>query len=223
MENILKDVASRIRTLREIREISVEEMATATGTTVEAYRALEEGNTDFSFTFIYKCAARLGVETVDLLAGESATLNAYCVNRAGSGLPIARRQGFSYNNIAPLFRGKIAEPFVVKAPWVPEEADLPIKLAHHEGQEFDYVLKGTLKVSVDGRIEILGEGDSIYYDSSLPHGMIAWGEDCEFLAVTISSGGAAYDYPDELTENKTVREKVTLPELPEDPVALRFI
>ena len=101
MENVLKDVASRIRTLREIREISVEEMATATGTTVEAYRALEEGNTDFSFTFIYKCAARLGVETVDLLAGESATLNAYCVNRAGNGLPIARRQGFSYNNIAP--------------------------------------------------------------------------------------------------------------------------
>ena len=223
MENVLKDVASRIRTLREIREISPEEMATATGTTVEAYRALEEGNTDFSFTFIYKCAARLGVETVDLLAGESATLNAYCVNRAGNGLPIARRQGFSYNNIAPLFRGKIAEPFVVKAPWVPEEADLPIKLAHHEGQEFDYVLKGTLKVSVDGRIEILGEGDSIYYDSSLPHGMIAWGEDCEFLAVTISSGGTAYDYPDELTEKKTVREKVTLPDLPEDPVALRFI
>ncbi|MBQ7474896.1 MAG: AMP-binding protein [Clostridia bacterium] len=223
MENILKDMASRIKTLREIREITVKEMAEATGVTPDAYLRLESGEADFTFTFIYKCAARLGVETVDLLAGESATLETYCVNRAGGGLPIARRQGFSYNNIAPLFKGKIAEPFVVKAPWIPEEADRPIRLAHHEGQEFDYVLRGTLKVSIDGRIEILHEGDSIYYDSSRPHGMIAWEEDCEFLAVTISSGGVAYDYPDETVEKTVVRQDVALPPLPDDPVAERFI
>ena len=191
MENILKEVGSRIKTMREIREIDARAMAEATGVTVEAYLAMEEGKVDFTFTFIHKCAARLGVDATDLLGGESPTLESYCVNRSGGGLPIARRQGFSYNNLAPLFKGKIAEPFVVKAPSTPGDEDAPIKLSHHEGQEFDFILKGSLKVSIGGRIEILNEGDSIYYDSSLPHGMVAYGCDCEFLALTISAGGVA--------------------------------
>ncbi len=223
MENILKEVASRIKTMREIREIDARTMAEATGVTVEAYLALEEGKVDFTFTFIHKCAARLGVDATDLLGGESPTLESYCVNRSGGGLPIARRQGFSYNNLAPLFKGKIAEPFVVKAPYTPGDEDAPIKLSHHEGQEFDFILKGSLKVSIGGRIEILNEGDSIYYDSSLPHGMVAYGCDCEFLALTISAGGVAYDYPEELTEPVVKEAPVTLSPLPEDPVAERFI
>ena len=223
MENVLSEVASRIREMREIREISTEEMASAAGVSHDAYLQFEEGNSDFTFTFIYKCAARLGVETTDLLGGESPTLEEYCVNRAGKGLPIARRKGFSYNNIAPLFKRKIAEPFVVKAPFSPEEENAPIKLSRHEGQEFDYVLSGSLKVEVNGRVEILNAGDSIYYDSSLPHGMVANGCDCEFLALTISDGGTAYDYPDETLENTNNPDTVHLNKMPENPVYEKFI
>ena len=174
MESIIKEVANRIRETRLICEISEEEMASCTGVTVEHYRELEAGEADFSFTFIYKCAARLGIDTTDLLAGSSPTLKEYSVTRAGGGLPIARRKGFRYNNLAPLFKGKIAEPFLVRAPYNPAETDAPIRLSHHDGQEYDYILTGKLKVSVDGHTEILGPGDSIYYDSAKPHGMIAW-------------------------------------------------
>ena len=225
MESIIKEVANRIRETRLICEISEEEMATCTGVTLEHYRELEAGEADFSFTFIYKCAARLGIDTTDLLAGSSPTLKEYSVTRAGGGLPIARRKGFRYNNLAPLFKGKIAEPFLVRAPYNPAEADAPIRLSSHDGQEYDYVLTGKLKVSVDGHTEILGPGDSIYYDSSKPHGMIAWEEDCTFLAVTISNGAPAYDYPDTAAEEPEKEEPAEnkLSKLPPDPVALRFI
>ena len=223
MENILKEVADRIRETRLVCEISEEEMASCTGVTVEHYRELEAGNEDFSFTFIYKCAARLGVDTTDLLKGSSPTLEEYSITRAGGGLPIARRKGFRYNNMAPMFKNKIAEPFVVKARFVPEEQSAPIKLSRHEGQEYNYVLSGKLKVCIDGREEILCPGDSIYYDSSKPHGMIAWEEDCEFLAIVISMGGAAYDYPENLEEPVKEGRTGTLSPLPENPVALNFI
>ncbi|MBE6541232.1 MAG: cupin domain-containing protein [Ruminococcaceae bacterium] len=198
-------------------------MAQCTGVSVDTYRELEAGDCDFSFTFIYKCAARLGVDTTDLLKGQSPTLHEYSITRAGGGLPIARRKGFKYNNLAPLFKNKIAEPFVVKAKYSAEEASAPIKLSRHEGQEYNYILSGKLKVSLDGREEILLPGDSIYYDSSKPHGMVAWEEDCEFLAIVISAGGAAYDYPENLEVQTTETKPSTLSPLPEDPVALRFI
>ena len=56
----------------------------------------------------------------------------------------------------------------------------------HPGQEFDLVLQGSLKVQVGDHTEVLHEGDSIYYNSSLPHGMIAVdGKDCVFLAMIL--------------------------------------
>ena len=224
MENILKEVADRIRETRLICEVSEEEMASCTGVSLETYRQLEAGEVDFSFTFIYKCAARLGVDTTDLLKGSSPTLNEYSITRAGGGLPIARRKGFKYNNLAPLFKNKIAEPFIVRAKYSEEDANAPIRLSHHEGQEYDYILSGKLKVSINGRIEILEPGDSIYYDSSKNHGMVAYEGDCEFLAIIISNGGAAYDYPENLAEETAAPEKkAELSPLPEDPVAHRFI
>lgn len=223
MEQIIKEVAGRIRETRLVCELSEEDMAAATGVSVEAYRELEAGRADFSFTFIYKCAARFGVDTTDLLKGESPTLEEYSITRAGGGLPIARRRGFRYNNLAPLFKDKIAEPFLVRARYSAEEANAPIRLSRHEGQEYNYILSGKLRVSLDGHTELLEPGDSIYYDSSKPHGMVAVDGDCEFLAVVISRGGAAYDYPE--VEEEPVKKTVenTLSPLPDDPVALRFI
>ncbi len=222
MENIIKEVAERIRETRLICEISEEEMAACTGVAVETYRELEAGESDFTFTFIYKCAAKLGVDTTDLLKGSSPTLREYNVTRAGGGLPIARRKGFKYNNLAPLFKNKIAEPFVVRAPYTDDSS--PIKLSRHEGQEYDYILEGSLKVIIDGHTEILGVGDSIYYDSSKPHGMAAYGGDCCFLAIVIANGGTAYDYPENLEESADASEvQEKLSPLPENPVAANFI
>ncbi len=196
--NAIKEVAMRIRDLREILEITEDAAAAATDVTVDQYRAYERGDLDYSFTFIYKCAQLFGVDVTDILKGSSPNLTEYSVTKAGGGLPIVRRKGFSYNNLAPLFRNKIAEPFFVVARYSDAEQNEPIHLSTHEGQEFDYIIKGTLKAQLGDHIEYVSAGDSIYYDSSMPHGMIAAdGGDCEFIAVVMNAKGLAYEYPDE--------------------------
>ncbi|MBS5724596.1 MAG: AMP-binding protein [Clostridiales bacterium] len=217
----IRDIAGRIRALRESCEVSEEEMAACTDTTLEAYRSLEAGESDFTFTFIYKCAQRLGADPTDILKGTSPTLSEYYVNRAGDGLPIARREGFSYNNLAPMFKEKIAEPFYVTARYNAEEQTAKIRTSRHNGQEFDLILKGSLKVEVDGKTEILHEGDSIYYNSGLPHGMIAVDGDCEFLALVMNNGDGAYSMTEEVSPAKF--EAAALHSLPEDPVIAPFI
>ncbi len=194
MESKLHEVAQRIRALREITGYTTAQMADFTDVTEAEYTALESGENDFSFTFIYKCAQCFGVDVTDILKGSSPTLSSFSVTKRGEGLPIVRRQGFRYENLAPLFKNKVAEPFVVTARFSPEDASRPIKLSTHEGQEFDLVLKGKLKVQVDDHVEVIGEGDSIYYNSGTPHGMVAWEGDCEFIAVVINAQGKAYEY-----------------------------
>ncbi|MFI3206800.1 MAG: AMP-binding protein [Clostridia bacterium] len=182
----LHEVAQRISTMREIMGISEEEMASKTSVSLEDYRKYEKGESDFSFTFIYKCALRFGIDPTDLIKGVSPTLSSCTVTKKGAGLPIARRHGFQYLNMAPLFKNKIAEPFYVKMPWSKADEESSVKLSSHLGQELDIVIKGKMKVQVGSHVEYLGEGDTIYYNSSTPHGMVAVdGEDCEFYAIIL--------------------------------------
>ena len=186
METQIIEIAERIRTLRDIMGFSLEEMAAGTGVSVQEYSEMEEGKSDFSFTFLYKCAEMFGVDIVESLTGDGPKLSFYSIVRKGKGLPIKRRKGFLYQHMAPRFRAKVAEPFVVTAPYFEEEQNQPIKLSTHEGQEFDYILSGSLKVAMEDHIEILHEGDAIYYDSGHGHGMIATGgKECVFLAVVL--------------------------------------
>ncbi len=199
MDYNLKEVAGRIKDLREAKGYSQEELAKLTGVSVEDYKVLEEGETDFSFTFIYKCAKACGVEVVDILEGTSTTLTSFAITRKGEGLKIIKKQGVVYNNLAPKFKGKLAEPFLVKFPYLPEEQNAPIKLNSHNGQEFDVIVKGSLKVQVGNHVDILHEGDSIFYNSLIPHGMIAVSEGgCEFHAVVLNpqDGQVSEEYPE---------------------------
>lgn len=195
MEQKIREIAGRIKDLREILEISAAEMAQLTGVTEREYAEYEEGKRDFSFTFIFKCAHRFGVDVTDILKGTSPTLTSYAITRRGQGLPIVRRKGFSYRNFAPLFKNRLAEPFFVKAPYSEAEQDAPISMSSHAGQEINIILKGSLKIVIDGHTEILNEGDTVYYDSASPHGMIATGgTDCEFIAIVLNHSGKGAEY-----------------------------
>ena len=188
METKIMEIAQRIKGLREILELTPQQMAQYTDVTLEEYLEYESGNQDFGFTFLYECAKVFGVDIVELLTGERPKLSHYTIVRSGKGLPIRRREGFTYEHLAYRIKNKLAEPFLVTAPYSAEEQDKPIMLSRHKGQEFDFVLKGSLKMQLQDHVEVLGEGDSIFYDSGYPHGMIATGgSDCVFLAVVIKN------------------------------------
>ncbi len=185
--NQLSEIATRIKELREIMGFSVNEMTEKTNVTEERYLAYESGKEDIPFSFIHKCALALKVDMTDLLEGSSAKLSTYTVTRKGKGQETAKEDGIDIANLAPKFKDKLAEPYYVTYEYSATQQNKPIHLATHSGQEFDLVLSGKLKVQVGDHVEVLAEGDSIYYNSSMPHGMIAVdGKDCTFVAVVMS-------------------------------------
>ena len=183
---LLYEVGTRIKELREIAGYSVVHMAEQTGLSVETYLKYEAGQEDLPFTFIHNCARIFGVDITDLIEGRSANLRSYTVTRKGEATITARQEGIEISNLAPLFSGKIAEPFWVTYSYSEELQDQPIHTHSHSGQEFDLILSGELLVRIGDHVEHLREGDSIYYDSSTPHGEIATGgRDCTFVAVVL--------------------------------------
>jgi quercetin dioxygenase-like cupin family protein/DNA-binding XRE family transcriptional regulator len=186
MEPNIAEVAQRIVAMRELCDITAEQMAEIVGKPVEEYIEYESGNRDFSFTFLHKCAETFGIDIVEILTGEGPHLSKCTLVRKDQGLPIKRRIGFEYQHLAYNFKNKLAETFIVTAPYIEEDQNAPIRVSSHEGQEFDYILEGTLMFSHDGHEMELGPGDSVYYDSGKAHGMYATSkEGCKFIAVVL--------------------------------------
>ncbi len=217
MNNQVREIAERIRALREILDISIEEMAAATDVTVEQYATYESGETDMSIAFTYNCAKRLGVEVTDILQGNSPTLSSFTITRAGKGLSTNKRDNFDYRHLAPLFKNKKVEPFLVTAYYKEDEQNKPLHLNYHNGQEVDIIKSGYLKMQVGDHVEIACAGDVLYYDSSTPHGMIATGGmDCEFYAIVINGDEKQGSYMDSHTmsviAHQAAAEEVAAPE-----------
>ena len=188
----LKDVALRIRNAREILGLSEEIMAQNTDITADEYKAYENGEKDFDFTFIYKCAKCLNLDPTDLLKGASPTLTSYEVTRRGGGLPITRKEGYEYKNLASMFKNKTSEPYHVIIPYLENAGEG--EASSHKGQEFDIVVKGRLKMTVGSNTEILEAGDTIYYNSATPHRMVAMdGNDVEIYAIVMKEVDALGD------------------------------
>ena len=183
----LLEIAERISDMREIMGYSEAEMAEKTEVSLALYKAYESGEVDLPFTFIHKCALAFGIDITDLLEGHSSTLTSYTVTRKGMGQQTAKEAGIDIMNMAPKFKNKLAEPYWVRYEYSDELQHQPIHLTKHSGQEFDLVLSGALLVQVGSNKEVLHEGDSIYYNSSTPHGMIAVeGKDCVFCAMVMN-------------------------------------
>ncbi len=184
----LMDIATRISGMREILGYSMQKMAELTEVSEELYRQYETGTVDLPFTFLHKCAKVFGVEITVLLEGRSAKLSGYTVTRRGKGLVTASEDGITIQDMAPMFRKKLATPYWVTYEYSADLQDKPIHTTTHTGQEFNMVIKGALRIKVGDHEEVLREGDSIFYKSSTPHGMIAIdGSDCVFLSMIMAS------------------------------------
>ncbi len=204
----IKEMASRIKELRQIESLSTLEMAEKTGVSEEEYIKCEEGLSDLNFAFIYRCANAFSVDVTDIIEGDSPNLHSYTLTRAGKGQKIEQAHGMTYFNLAAKFKNRIAEPLYVCSAYSEEAQNREIELTSHKGQECDLVLEGHLKIKIGDHEEVLGPGDSIYYDSSTPHGMIAVdGKDCIFYAIVLNPTG---DIIPELEVKKELEVKAVL-------------
>ena len=187
----IKEMAERIRELRLITGLSVEEMARRTNISVEEYIQCESGNRNLSIAFLYRCVLIFGVDMSDLIEGRSAKLHTYALTRKGEGQRIEEAHHMIGYNLAADFRNRIALPLYMELSYRPGAEYEDIELVTHEGQECDIVIRGHMRIQIGSKTEILHAGDCIYYDSSIPHGMIAVdGEDCAFYAIVLNNSAA---------------------------------
>jgi transcriptional regulator with XRE-family HTH domain len=182
MPDQVKQIAQRLKELRLIAGLSEKEAAKELGVTVEEYITYESGTVDIPIGFLYDAAHKYDVELTAILTGEDPRLHSYCLVRKGKGVNVNRRAPYKYQSLAYNFIQKKAEPFLVEVE--ADEVDTPVHLSSHANQEFNYVIEGTLMIYLDGHQLILNEGDSLYFDSRLSHGMKALnGKKAKFLAI----------------------------------------
>jgi quercetin dioxygenase-like cupin family protein len=182
MQEKIKEIASRVRELREISEIPAADIALRLKITPEKYSLFEKGEEDIPASVLVEIAQIFSVDTSLLLTGENPRMNVFTVTRKGKGVEVERRKEYKYQGLASNFVHKKAEPFVVTVESKPEGT--PIHTNSHPGQEMDYLLEGRLKMMIHNNEIILEPGDSIFFDSGYDHGMLALdGAPAKFLAI----------------------------------------
>ena len=182
MTEQIKQIAERIKEIREISGISADTLADKLNISSELYEKYESGNTDIPVGIIFEISELFNIELSVMLGGNNPKLRIYGIVRNGKGLKLERRKQYKYESLAYNFIHKKAEPFMVT---IDPDEKTP-EFNSHPGQEFNYVLKGTMKTIIDGHELILKEGDSVYFDSGCKHAMKALNnEQVKFLAVVL--------------------------------------
>ena len=181
MNEYNKDIGNRIKELRELSDISVQDIAQELNVDAKAYTQYETGEVDIPASFIYEIANKFQVDLSLLLTGEESRMSIFDVTRANKGVSVERRKEYNHENLCSKFIHKKAETFLVTVD--PEKNPIPSWNAH-PGQEFNYVLEGTVKIYIHNNEIILNEGDSIFFDSTHRHAMVALNDKpAKFLAV----------------------------------------
>jgi transcriptional regulator with XRE-family HTH domain len=184
MTDQIRQIAERIKEIREISGISSETLAKKLGISIDLYLRYESGNTDIPVGVVFNISEIFNVELSVMLGGNNPKLRIYGVVRKGKGLKLERRKQYKYESLAYNFIHKKAEPFMVTID--PDSENKLLEFNSHPGQEFNYVIEGTMLSIIDGHEVILNEGDSIYFDSGYKHAMRALNnQQVKFLAIVL--------------------------------------
>lgn len=172
MKERLEEIGSRLRELRELSKVTADEMAEYLKVPVATYECYEDGKMDIPASMLIGIARKFDVDMGLLLTGQEPKMNVFTVTRKGLGVEVERRKQYRYQSLAGKFAHKKAEPFIVT---IEPRREKPSEYSH-PGQEFDYVLEGTLRIRIHENEVVLNEGDSIFFDSSYKHALEALNE-----------------------------------------------
>jgi transcriptional regulator with XRE-family HTH domain len=182
MNEQIRQIAERLQGLRDSLDLSIREMAEHCKRTPEEIQQYETGEIDIPISFLFDVAQHFNIDTSTLISGDEPRMKSYFLTRYGKGISIERNKAYKYQALASGYKHPQAEPFEVTV----EPNDLDIHLNSHEGEEFNYLLEGRLLLRFNGKDMILNPGDSIYFDSSYPHGMKALdNQPVKFLAIIL--------------------------------------
>lgn len=182
-----KIVGEKIKGLREAKSITIEELAQRSGLAVEQVERIENNIDLPSLAPLIKIARVLGVRLGTFLDDSDETGPAICRKAEAtdtisfSNNATHSRKHMAYHSLAKSKADRHMEPFIIE---VEPTKDSDFILSSHEGEEFIMVMEGIMEISYGKNSYILEEGDSIYYDSIVPHHVHAFeGKAAKILAV----------------------------------------
>ena len=179
MKDQIKQIAQRIRELREILDVDAADLAKQVNVSVAEYNQYENAESDIPIGVIYAVAAALNVDPTVLLTGDAPRMSDYTIVRQGRGVSVERYKGYKFSSLAFNYIGRQFDPMVVDL----EPMENPPELVVHGGQEFNYVLKGTVQLVIGSREFLLEAGDSAFFNPMTPHGQRAVGGPVKFLTI----------------------------------------
>ena len=178
MNEYIKQISDRIRELRDILDLTAEEVASNIGVSTEEYLAYENGEKEIPISLLYKVASIFKVDPTVLMTGDVPRMDDYTVVRGGNGVKVERYPGYSFSALAFNYKHRQMDPMIVTL-----SKSETAELVRHGGQEFNYVIEGAIKVVVGDREFTLEAGDSIYFNPEKPHGQRAVTETAKFLTI----------------------------------------
>ncbi|MGE0020640.1 MAG: helix-turn-helix domain-containing protein [Draconibacterium sp.] len=180
MNEQIREIAQRLVGLRDLLGIDADEIAAVCHVSVKEYLGYESGENDIPVSVLQNISKNYKVELTALLFGDEPNMKTYFLTRAGQGTAMERTHVYKYQALASGFAGRKADPFIVTV----EPSDEKMHLNSHNGQEFNFVIEGSLLLRVGGHELTLNPGDSLYFDATQPHGMKALdGQPVKFLAI----------------------------------------
>ncbi|MCL2106983.1 MAG: cupin domain-containing protein [Oscillospiraceae bacterium] len=179
MSNEMQQIARRLQEIREISDFSAAEIAARLKLSEAKYLDYEEKGENIPIGVLFKLSNIYGIDVNELLTGQSPRLDTYCLVRKGQSIGVDRYPGYRYESMAYKFKRRIMEPLMVTVE--PDNADKAPNT--HTGQEFNYVVEGTVMVILGDEELVLEAGDCVYFDATLPHGQKAVGKAAKFIAV----------------------------------------
>ena len=183
MKETIKDIGDRVKELRELSDFTTAKMAKECNISEEEYIKYENSQKDIPASVLYEIAHKFKVDMGLLLTGEETRMHIFNVTRKGEGISVERRKQYKYENLGEKFIHKKGETFIVTVE--PKDVAKPITNTH-PGQEFNYILEGSLKLYIHDNEIILNEGDSIFFDSTYEHAMKALNnKPAKFLALIL--------------------------------------
>ena len=172
-------IGKKIKALRIKKEMSIEDVSKKTGISEDVILEIEENKVSPPLGNIVSLADVLRV-TVGELFGDSAD-SPFCIVRSDNRKAVSRfssvvgkSSGYSYESLGHRKQNRQMEPFLVTL--TPAE-NFKLEPNQHVGEEIIFVLEGQVEVRLADHTDILNPGDSIYYDSTLPHIVSCHGND----------------------------------------------
>lgn len=144
-------IGERIRGIREACDVTAEDMAADLDVDLETYIQWEETGADVPISAIYHMANRFGIEFTEILTGKSGHLDTFHLIKAGEGREVDRLPGYHFEDLAWRFTQKDFQPLLVTL----DPHDEPAELVDHRGQEFNYILEGSIVFTFDDREIVL--------------------------------------------------------------------